>query len=241
MRISDTLKKAAGLFVEFDDPGNPTPAVSPSHPTQTGAMSDADFLKMMQAQPDAASKPVGKTVEQIVKDSPGPNLDEIKMPAAPQPQPMKQDGSVDYKAIYAMANVSDAPFTAEQLIDLLATLPPELPLEARRQTVKITIQAMAKTVNVTPEIIVADASRKLAALAAYEDSYGKQADEFISKSEAEIKALEAQIATKKAMIEDAKQKHDLMNKACLDESDRLDDILEFFSLDVPPSKYAKQP
>jgi hypothetical protein len=137
--------------------------------------------------------------------------------------------------------VADGPFTAEQLIELLATLPPELPLEARRQTVKITIQAMARTVNVTPEIIVADASRKLAALAAYEDSYGKQADDYVSKSEAEIKALEAQIATKRASIEDAKQKHDLMNKACVDESDRLDDVLEFFSLDVPPSKYAKQP
>lgn len=185
--------------------------------------------------------PVGqvKTVEQIVRDSPGPSLDEIKVPATPQVQPMGPDGTVDYKAIYGMANVQDAPFTAEQLLELLATLPAELPLEARRQTVKITIQAMAKTVNVTPEIIVADASRKLAALAAYEDSYGKQANEFVSKSEADIVALEAQIEAKKKAIDDAKQKHDAMNKACVSESNRLDDVLEFFSMDVPPSKYAK--
>lgn len=226
MRISDTLKRAAGIFVQIDNSG------SPAGPP----LSDEEFKKLMSTPAGASSV---KTVEQIVKDSPGPNLDEIKVPDTPQPQPVKADGSVDFHGIYAMANVQDAAFTAEQLIELLATLPAELPLEARRQTVRITIQAMAKTVNVTPEIIVADASRKLAALAAYESSYGKQADEFVTKSEADIKALEAQIEAKKAAIEDAKQKHDSMNKACVAESDRLDDVLEFFSLDVPPSKYAR--
>ncbi|HTQ09689.1 MAG TPA: hypothetical protein VMI31_06420 [Fimbriimonadaceae bacterium] len=239
MPISNALKRVAGLFVEIpNDPNAPASAPAPSGK----AMSDADFLKMMQAQPSpATAAPAGrtvKTVEQIVKDSPGPNLDEIQVPAAPQVQPMHTDGTVDFKAIYSLAAVTDAPFTAEQLLDLLATLPAELPLEARRQTVKITIQAMAKTVNVTPEIIVADASRKLAALAAYEQSYGKQADEFVAKSEADIAALEAQIAAKKQSIEDAKTKHEKMNKGCTDESNRLDDVLEFFSLDVAPSKYA---
>jgi hypothetical protein len=227
MKVSDFVKKAAGLVFEFDE----TQAVP-----QGAAMSDDDFKKMMAS---SATGPT-KTMEQVVRDAPGPNLEDIKMPesAKPQPQALKTDGSVDFKAIYSMANVQDAPFTAEQLIDLLATLPPELPLEARRQTVKITIQAMAKTVAVTPEIIVADASRKLKALASYEESYGKQADEFVAKTEAEIKALEAQIAAKKVSIEDAKQKHDSMNKACVAEGDRLDDVLEFFSLDVAPSKFA---
>ncbi len=247
MRISDTLKKAAGLFVEIDESPNPG-AAAPANPG-AGSMSDADFLKLMQSQPSPAATPVrpaspsstAKTVEQIVKDAPGPNLDEIKVPSptSPQVQALKPDGTVDFKAIYGLAAVSDAPFTAEQLLDLLATLPPELPLEARRQTVKITIQAMAKTVPVTPEIIVADASRKLAALASYEDSYGRQADDFCAKSQTDIAALEAQIAAKKAAIEDAKAKHDKMNTACVAESDRLDDVLEFFSLDVAPSKYAQ--
>jgi hypothetical protein len=228
MRISDTLKKAAGLFVEFD------PSTTPAGGQ---ALSDDEFKKLMSSSATAPAK----TVEQIVKDSPGPNLDEIKVPAqvGAQPQPLRPDGTVDFRAIYAMANVTEAPFTAEQLLDLLATLPDELPLEARRQTVKITIQAMAKTVPVTPEIIVADSSRKLAALAAYEDSYSKQASDFVAKSQAEIQTLEAQIASKKAAIDDAKHKQEAMLAACKAEVDRLDDVLEFFSLDVPPSKYAK--
>jgi hypothetical protein len=236
MRITDTLRKAAGLFIQMDPSTSPDAAM----PVDGKSMSDADFLKMMQAQ-QGASTANAKTVEQIVKDSPGPNLDQIKVPVTSQPQvqPLLADGTVDFKAIYSLANVQDASFTAEQLLELLATLPPELPLESRRQTVKITIQAMAKTVNVTPEIVVADASRKLAALAAYEDSFGKQADEFVAKSQADITALEAQIEAKKKAIDDAKSKHDSMTKACVAESDRLDDVLEFFSMDVPPSKYAK--
>jgi hypothetical protein len=243
MNISDTLKKAAGLFVEFDPSTSPSPGSPGPGGTGAGAMSDADFLKLMQSQQSAAptAAPAAKTVEQIVKEAPGPNLDQIKVPDPPQPQiqPQRADGSVDFKAIYGLAGVTDCPFTAEQLLDLLSTLPPELPLESRRQTVKITIGAMAKTVNVTPEIIVTDASRKLAALASYEASYGKQADDFVARSEGDIAALEAQIEAKKKSIEDAKAKHDTMNKACVAESDRLDDVLEFFSMDISPSKYAK--
>ena len=229
MKLSDLGKKAAGLIFEFDEP--PVPVAAPKGPS----MSDEEFKKTM-AETNAPTST--KTAEQIVKESPGPNLDQIKIPATPQAQPLRPDGTTDFRAIYAMANVLDEAFTAEQLIELLNTLPPELPLESRRQMVKITIQAMAKTVPVTPQIIVADASRKLAALAAYEDAYGKQANDFVSKSEAEIKSLEAQIEAKKVAIEDANAKHESMTTACTAEADRLDDVLEFFSLDVPPSKHA---
>lgn len=231
MRISDTFRKAAGLFVQLDDSA---PAAAP----QGRALSDEEFRKAMNT-PVPGAPTNAKTVEQIVREAPGPNLDEIKVPDAAAAQPLRPDGTVDFNAIYSLASVEGAPFTAEQLLELLATLPPELPLDARRQTVRITIQAMAKTVPVTPEVIVTDASRKLAALSAYEESYTKQANEFVASSESDIKSLEAQIEAKKAAITDAQQKQQSMNKACTDESDRLDDVLEFFSMDVAPSKYAK--
>lgn len=234
MRISETLRKAAGLFVELP------PESESAAPPAGAAMSDEEFLKMMKSVPSAgAAKP--KTVEQIVREQPGPNLDEIKVPepAKAQVQPLRPDGTVDCNAIYGMANVTGSPFTAEQLLDLLATLPPELPLEARRQTVKITLQAMSKTVAVSPEVIVADASRKLAALASYAEGYSKQAADFVSKSEADIKTLEEQIEAKKGAIADAQKKREQMVTACTAESDRLDDVLEFFSMDVAPSKYAR--
>jgi hypothetical protein len=97
---------------------------------------------------------------------------------------------------------------------------------------------MSKTVPVTPDVIVADASRKLAALAAYEDSYCKQAEDFVKKTDLEIKVLESQIESKRKAIEDAQGKQTAMTKACHDEGDRLDDVIEFFSLDIAPSKFA---
>jgi hypothetical protein len=121
---------------------------------------------------------------------------------------------------------------------MLNSLPAELPLETKRQTVKVTLNAMGKTIGANPETIVADASRKLAALTSYLDNLTKQTTDFAATAELEIAALQAQIAEKRTAIEAAQQKQAQMRQACDAESHRLDDVLEFFSLDVPPSKYA---
>lgn len=234
--IRDTLKKAAGLFVEFDEaPGTST--------TQSKSIED---WNVMTADAPAAKKPA-KTVEQIVKEQPGPNLDEIKVPeGAANPAPpvppsepvIGPDGTVRFESIYRLANLPTVPFTAEQILELFASLPADLPLDSKRATIRITLGAMAKSLGVTTEQVVADASRKLAALAAYNDSFSKQAEEFRVKTEVEIMTIEQQIAEKRKAIEDAAAKQKAMNDACEAESDRLDDVLEFFTLDVPPSKHA---
>lgn len=224
MRIGDTLKKAAGLFVEI--------------PPEEAGMTDMTLSEPLPAETPAPTQ--RKTVEEIVRESEGPNLDEIKVQANASVQPVTSDGTVDFASIYRMANVPTALFTAEQVLDLVAGLPKELPLETKRQTVKVTLGAMAKTMGVTPETIVADASRKLAALAAYSESFTHQASEYVSKSEAEISNLQRQIEERHRLIAEAKTRQQAVVDGCHKESDRLDDVLEFFSLDVPPSKYASQ-
>jgi hypothetical protein len=228
MPLGDALRKVGGLFFEMDES---SPKATP--------LSDEEFRKAMSA---AEPGPQPRTIEQVVRDQPGPNLDQIKVTpevVKAAPQPVRADGTVDFNAIYQMASVPAAPFTAEQILELLNSLPPELPIESRRQTIKITLQAMAKSVPVTAEGVVTDASRKVAALASYADGYSKQADEFVAKAQLDIVALEAQIADKQKAIENAKAQQTSMIEACRAESDHLDDVLEFFSLDIPPSKYAK--
>lgn len=223
--IKETLKKAAGLFVEFE--------AEPEKPAENWNVMAAD-----------APEPVvkTKTVEQIVKEQPGPNLDEIKVPAetpaAPAEPVIRTDGSISFEAIYKLAQLPAVPFSAEQILDMLATLPPDLPLDTKRASIRVMLGAMAKNMGVTTEQIVTDASRKLAALAAYNESFAKQAEEYASRAELEIQGLEQQIAEKRRAIEGAKAKQTRMNSACVAEGDRLDDVLEFFSLDVPPSKHA---
>lgn len=223
--IKETLKKAAGLFVEFE--------AEPEKPAENWNVMTAD-----------APEPVvkTKTVEQIVKEQPGPNLDEITVPAEPPAAPaepvIRTDGSICFEAIYKLAQLPAVPFSAEQILDMLATLPPDLPLDTKRASIRVMLGAMAKNMGVTTEQIVTDASRKLAALAAYNESFAKQAEEYASRAELEIQGLEQQIAEKRRAIEGAKAKQTRMNSACVAEGDRLDDVLEFFSLDVPPSKHA---
>jgi len=230
--MNRVVKGIAGLFFEIDDP----------------AKKEEDWNVMTASDPatPAAEKPkVTKTLEQIVREQPGPNLDEIKIPeptATPEvpPEPViNADGSVNFPAIYKLANLPKSPYTAEEILELFATLPADLPLDTKRATIRVTIGQMAKTLGVTTEQIVADASRKLAALAAYSESYGKQATDYCGRAEIEIATLEQQIADKRKTIEEAKAKQSAMHDACVKESDRLDDVLEFFSLDVPPSKLAQ--
>jgi hypothetical protein len=227
MPLRDTLRKAASLLVEL-----PPEQAASGQPT-----SAAELDKLLAELEDKPAAPA-KTVDQIVRETAGPNLDEIQVSAASLAPNVSADGKVDFGPVYQHSGLPAAPFTAEQMLEMLNSLPPELPLETKRQTVKVTLNAMGKTIGANPETIVADASRKLAALAAYIDHLTKQTADFAAGAQLEIAGLEAQIAQKRQAVESAQQKQTQMRQLCDAESDRLDDVLEFFSLDVPPSKYA---
>lgn len=242
MRFEDAIRKAASLVIEMppeepkaDKPWNVMDAALPDVPSPTGPVQAAPSPRPAAA---SATAPSTKTVEQVVRDAPGPNLDQIKPVANPASPVMDDDGNVNFGSIYSLAQLPNTPFTAEQVLELLSTLPAELPIEAKRSTVNITVSAMAKATGVSTESIVADASRKLAALAAYAKSFADQAASYTTKAEAEIAAFLAEIEQRKKMIENAKAKQAIMIDACSKETERLDEVLEFFSLDIHPSKYA---
>ena len=219
MRLGDKIK---GLLFEFEEDANAPQPV------------DLEGIAPTPAKP--------KSAEQIAREQPGPNLEDIKVPQSPQAptEPVVDaTGQVNYPAVYRMANIPDAPLTAEQVLDILHSLPSELPLEAKRATLKVTLNAIAKTNGVTPEAVVADASRKLTALGAFAQTYTEHATQYIAKAEQQIAAAEAEIQRLKQGIEDAKKKEQQAAQSCHQECDRLDDVLEFFSLDVAPSKYAQ--
>lgn len=242
MSLKDTLRRAAGLLVEIPEdesiPDSPPPATPVADIDRRLAELDSQINQLEGRTPSPAPQAPVRTVEQIVRDSPGPNLDEIKVAAAAPPPAPSPDGKFDFTPIYQHANLPPAPFSCEQMLEILQSLPAELPLEMKRQTVKVTLGAMGKSIGATPETIVADTSRKLAALADYEENVNKKAVEYATKAQLEVAALEKQIEEKKASIETTQQKAAQITANCTDESNRLDDVLEFFSLDVAPSKHA---
>lgn len=215
--IGEKLRKAAGLFVEL--PADKAAA----HANYDGG-----------AEPPQTPT---RTVEQIVRESEGPNLDEIQVSQEAAPAFVTSGGQADFGAIYAQAGLPTVPFTAEQMRDMLNSLPAELPLAMRRQTMKVTLDALGKTVGASADGIVADASRKMAALAAYAGSLSQQTRAQTTQAEQEIAALEAQIGEKREAIARSQAMLTEAVQRCNAESDHLDDVLEFFSLDVPPSKH----
>ena len=238
MNLRGTLRRAAGLLVELPD----EPEMPEEEPEETPQRHQAMSEVQRVVETLQVNKPVPqtKTVEQIVRDADGPNLDQIKAaPANPTAPPiLNPDGTVNYSAIYQAAHLPSVPFSAEQVLEMVNGLPAELPLEIKRQTVRISISAMGSSIGATPENIVADTSRKLAALTAYTEYLTTQTNELVTLAELEIQNLQEQMASKQKLIESARTRQENVVKSCAAESDRLDDILEFFSLDVPPSKYA---
>lgn len=193
------------------------------------------------------------TAAQLAQGGKGPNLDQIKSAAAGAVNPggfvqgapaagagpiVGSDGKLKVSVVYEAAGVPPTPFSAEQALELIQAMPADLPLEIRRQMVKASLSTMGKTLGASPQTIVADATRKAAALEAYLNAFGKKSEEFVGKVEGEIKTLEAQIAEKRKAIEVAKLRVGDLSKFCDREAEHLDDVLEFFSLDVGTSKYA---
>lgn len=210
MDMRARLRKAAGLFVTLPEESTESTEANASRPS--------------------------RTVEELVRESEGPNLDEIEVADTSGVPWTANSSPLGFAEIYAQAGLPATPFTAEQMVEMLNSLPTELPLAMKRQTVNITLNAMGKSIGATPETVVSDASRKLAALTAYSDSLSGQTAHAVTTMEQEINVLQAEIEAKKQAILQAQNDLSDTLEKCHAESDRLDDVLEFFSLDVPPSR-----
>lgn len=256
MALRDTLRKAASLLVELPPeersptPPEPAPDISSPNPgparasnsspsSSSSASLDELLAQLEDKGPPLTAKGPVKTVEQIARDTEGPNLDQITAAGAASRPLLNAEGTVEFQSVYQQAGVMASTFNAEQMLDMLSSLPADLPLAVKRQTVNVSLNALGKSIGASPETIVADASRKLAALSAYVERLSTKTAEQIASAELEIAALQSQIEEKRRNIAAAKEQLERVDRQCDAESDRLDDILEFFSLDVAPSKYAE--
>lgn len=258
MSLSNMMRKAAGLLVEMPPESAETFDHRAAAPLGEGDLPDLDLpaearlssslASSLSASP--ASSRTGamqpKSIEQIVREAKGPNLDEVKVDATQLAESIAAPGGIlsgdtlDFAAIYRAAKLVETAFGAEQMLETLGSLPAELPLETRRATVRAMLSTLGKSTGATPESVVADASRKLAALESFENFMAKKTADSVAQSEREIGELEKQIDAKRQLIQKAKGELLKVSKGCEIESGKLDDVLEFFSLDVGASKYAPQ-
>jgi hypothetical protein len=159
----------------------------------------------------------------------------FRMRGAPPSLPASDaDGNVDFSVIYRQAGVPGVSFTAEQTLDMLGSLPGELPFDTKRQTVQVTLGAMGRAIGANPESICSDGSRKINALATFAESVARETMEFTHSADSEIAALEAQIAQKRSAIQTAEQRQAHVADSCANEIERLESVLDFFGIKKPP-------
>ena len=180
------------------------------------------------------------SVKQIVENTVGPNLDEISLTEEQAREGLAPGGIPNFPKVYANANLPVSTFGAEQALEVIDSLPADLPIAVKRSTVHATLSAMGKAMGVDTESVVADASRKMAALGAFEDSLNLQSKRFIETMTADIQGHQAKIAELEARIADSNKSLETAKGMCHVENEKLDDVLEFFTLDIGASKNAPQ-
>lgn len=148
---------------------------------------------------------------------------------ADAPAIVDAEDRVDFPAIYKKANVPNSSFTAEETLDMIARLTPDMPLPTKQHTVLVALGAMGKAIGATPETICNDGATKLNALTAHIDKTNIGTREFMEATEREIASLQAQIAEKHAAMTAAQNKRSFIVSTCEAECNRLSELLSFFN------------
>lgn len=185
---------------------------------------------LVHAEPVVSAEPPARTM--FAQNEPQPSyLPSHVGPSFTEPG-VAPDGRTNFSSIYRMANLPDVAFTVEQALEMLASLPKDLPMESKRTAINVTLQTMAKATGASPETVLADAARKIQALGSFAETYTEQANQYILKTQHEIETMEADIERRQRGTEDATQKQTQMVEACQVEAERLEKVFEFFEESV---------
>lgn len=228
MALRDLARKGLSLFVEIEE--------EPSPPRAALAVSPGDSAPEMQ-------QLRGKSVGELLKELDGPEPEQIRqaVQTAPPAAPPVRDGRVDYAAIYQKAQIPAMPFGAEQTLEMINSYPSDMPLPTRRQALDAALKTMGRAMNVTKEAIVADASRKLNALAAFEETAKAQRDAVVAAAQERVQQLQAQIQAEQQKATAADRQFQAVVQQCEAEGQQLDQVQEFLTLDQPPASGESRP
>jgi len=209
MPLDPFWKRALKAVVEIKDP----PPPPPPEPIPQASYDELDGALKIQERREARQRLTPAPPSQ--QEPPG--------------EPVDADGLVSFDALYARANIPVVPFTAEQALDMLRNMPPGVSDDSRQQIINVTLSALGRSVGGTPEAIVADATRKQAALSAFRSSREEGLADLTTAAEAHVADLQREIEKSQAVIAQAKRQYENISKSCEDESARLDTVVDFFS------------
>jgi len=216
MPLDPLWKRALKAVVEIKEPPPPPP-----EPIPQAAYDELDGALKIQERREARQR--------LTPPPPPPSAQ-----SGEQDSPVDADGMVSFDRLYAQAGVPVVPFTAEQALDMLRNMPPGVSDDSRQQIINVTLAALGRSVGGTPEAIVADATRKQAALQAFRQTRGDGLADLTTAAESRVADLQREIAQSQALIAQAKHQYEALSQSCEAEGARLDTVVDFFS--SPPAK-----
>lgn len=145
-----------------------------------------------------------------------------------------QESNLDLSDIYHQAGLSPVPFTAEQALITLNSLPQELKPETKQQVLNEMLQAKSAALGTHLTVVIEDAKAKVNALTAAAEEISRQAADFIATTRTEIADLEEQIEEKHKAVEQVQGQEQELTKVCLAEVERLKTLLRAFVRDAKP-------
>jgi hypothetical protein len=148
--------------------------------------------------------------------------DAAQSPPSSPVAPLPVEG-FDLSAVYEQEGILSVPFTAEQALEILHSLPSGLVDDTKRQVLRDILQAR----SVSPTAIAEDAKRKIDALTAVGARIAGQIAEFIDSTGVEIAKLQQQIHEKRTAVEQAQSQQRQLAQLSRTEAERLQYILQF--------------
>ncbi len=136
---------------------------------------------------------------------------------SPTPSP-----DFDLSDVYRQRGISPVPFSAEQALALLDSLPKGIRPETRRQA----FIDLLEGISTSPAAVKEDARGKVDALTAQADDASGEFAEFITNTEEEIAGLEKEIRDKQEALEHARAAEEQVTQQCRAEAERLKTLLQ---------------
>lgn len=158
-------------------------------------------------------------------------------PGDPLPEGLiRPDGSVDFDQLLVATDLPPVAITAERAAQILSTIPEDLPRRVKRLVVRTSLDtlndfdgpAAAETARAT----VRDAEEKSRRIVRVLDRFRAEEEAQRIRIEAEIVALEAEIAARRELLTVAAQRTEEVRKSCQRRTDEFDQVILFFSVEA---------
>jgi hypothetical protein len=189
--------------------------------------------------PEAVQEPASQgggmtvTLTPPTTNGDGPRLE---LTQGPPSVPVREDGTLDFAAIYQLANVSQKTYTAQDVLDVLGLLGDDkLADDAKRRWVMRDL-TRNKNNGASVEGVTADAQEKLEALTTFSKDLAEATSMYVAELEGEVAELNEQIKVRCQEIEQAKGQLTQATNQCGAESKRLEGVVVLLGLDSAPPK-----